>query len=81
MLEEESRTSDHTVGDSTNKGMDTIQIVGYTSQPQIRSVKFDGSNYLMWSKFVLIYIQGKDKEEYLTCEMVVPLRTNSRYRK
>lgn len=79
MLEEESRTSDQTVGDSTNKEMSIIQIVRDTSQPQIISVKFDGSNYLTWSKSVLIYIQGKDKEEYLTGEVVVPPWTDSCY--
>lgn len=81
MSEEDSRTSDQTVGDSTNEEMSTIHIVGDTSHPQITFVKFDGHNYLTWSKLVLIYIQGKDNEEYLTGEMVVLPRTNPHYRK
>lgn len=60
--------------------MGTLHIVGDTSQTQITTVKFDGNYYLTWFKFVLLYIQGKDKEEYLTGEMVVPPRTDPRYR-
>lgn len=69
------------MGESNNKELSTIQIVGDISQPQITTVKFDGNNYHMWFKSVLIYIQGKDKEEYLNGEMEIPPKTDTHYRK
>lgn len=43
----------------------------FTSNPQdvpnvlITTIKFDGTNYLAWSQSTLLYINGKDKEEYI----------------
>lgn len=51
-----------------------------SSHLPITTIKFDGSNYLTWSKSVLIYVQGKDKEEYLTSEMKIPDKSDSKYR-
>lgn len=45
------------------------------------TVKFDGSNYLTWSKSVLIFFQGNDKEGYLTSEIDVPPKDDPHYRK
>lgn len=36
------------------------------SQHQITTVKFNGNNYLSWSKSTPLYIKGKDNEDYLT---------------
>lgn len=69
------------VGDLSKSEVSHIQIIGDISQPQITTVKFDGNNYFTWSKSVLIYIQGKDKEEYLTSEMEIPSHSDPRYRK
>lgn len=44
-------------------------------------MKFNDSNYLTWSKSILIYIQGKDKLEYLTREKEMSSQSESSYRK
>lgn len=48
---------------------------------QVVTVKFDGSNYLTWSKSVLIFVQGKDKEDYLTGEIEASTKNDPCYRK
>lgn len=57
----------------------SFQINGDLTQPQITTVKFDGKNYLSWSKSVLIYLQGKDMEGYLTSEVEVPEKSDPQY--
>lgn len=44
-------------------------------------MEFDGNNYFIWSKLVLIYIKGIDKEEYMTGEMEIPSQCDPCYRK
>lgn len=48
---------------------------------KITTVKFDGTNYLAWSQSTLLYISGKDKENYILVEIVIPSVTDSKYRK
>lgn len=49
--------------------MDTLRgVVSEFPNAPITTIKFDGTNYLTWSKFVFIHIQGRDKKEYLTEE-------------
>lgn len=47
----------------------------------IITIKFDGTNYLIWSKSVLIHIESRDKEEYLTGEANKALREDPKYQK
>lgn len=47
---------------------------------QITIVKFDGTNYLAWSQFALLYINGKDKEKYILDDMSIP-SLKDQYRK
>lgn len=47
----------------------------------ITTVKFNGSNYLTWSKSVLIHVQGRDKEDYLTGEAKKPPKDDPKFRK
>lgn len=47
----------------------------------ITTIKFDGTNYLTWSKSVLIHIEGRDKEEYQTKDAKKLLREDPKYGK
>lgn len=47
----------------------------------ITTIKFNGTNYLTWSKSIIIHIQGRDKEEYLTGEAKKPSSEDPKYRK
>ncbi|GAV58382.1 UBN2_3 domain-containing protein [Cephalotus follicularis] len=42
--------------------------------------KFNGSNYHQWSHSVMIFICGKDKEDYITRTTVPPEESSARYR-
>lgn len=53
-------------------GGSNFQVLGNQSQVQITTVKLDGSNYLTWSKSMLIYIKRKDREDYLIGEVEIP---------
>lgn len=44
-------------------------------------MKLDETNYLTWSKFILIYIQGKDNEDYLMGKMEAPPKNDPQYMK
>lgn len=76
-----SQDSGPTTGESSKNDFSTIQASRDSSQAQITTVKFDGSNYLVWSKSVLIYIQGKDKEQYLIDEIEITEKTDPKFRK
>lgn len=69
-MAEVSQHSDTTLGDSSKTDGESFHIT--RDFIQITTVKFDGGNYLTWSKSVLIFIQGKDKEEYITSEAEIP---------
>ena len=43
--------------------------------------KLTGRNFLQWSKSMLIYIRGKDKDEYLTEGITKPAKEVAGYRK
>ncbi|KAI9191758.1 hypothetical protein LWI28_013061 [Acer negundo] len=43
-------------------------------------IKLDESNYSLWSKFVEIFIAGKDKYGFLTRESVNPATTSLNYK-
>lgn len=65
------------MGESSKSDMDNTPIDEDPSQFQITTMKFNGYNYLMWSKLVvIIYIQGKDKEEYLASENEISPKSN-----
>lgn len=75
-----SKTSDIPVGSGVME--DTMVLnLSDLSHSCITTVKFDSSNYLAWSKVVLIFIQGKDKEDYLTGEIDVPTSGDPKYKK
>ncbi|KAL5810881.1 hypothetical protein ACOSQ4_027449 [Xanthoceras sorbifolium] len=44
-------------------------------------IKLDGSKYHLWSKFVEIFVAGKDKYGFLTGESVKPATTSPTYRR
>ncbi|KAL5744782.1 hypothetical protein ACOSQ2_027898 [Xanthoceras sorbifolium] len=44
-------------------------------------IKLDGSNYHLWSKFVEIFVAGKDKYGFLTGESVKPTTISPTYRR
>lgn len=56
-------------------------IILETPNSMITTIKFDGTNYLTWSKSVLIHVEDKDKEEYLTGEAKKPPREDPKYSK
>lgn len=76
-----SQNSSNVLKTSNKSEGTSIQVVSDPSQEQATTVKFDSNNYLTWSKSVLIYIQGKYNEDYLTGEVEVPLKSDTRYRK
>lgn len=49
------------------------------SQLHITTMKFDGRNYLSWSKWALIYIEGRDKNDYLTGELEISTPEDPKY--
>lgn len=73
--------SGQTSGESSKGDKGSIRFTSDPSQIQITNVKFNVSHYLTWSKSVLIYVQGKDKEEYLTREIEMPLKSDTRSRR
>lgn len=50
---------------------DVGNVLGDSSQLQITTVKFDGSNYLTWFISTLVYIKGENKEDYLIGDLEV----------
>ena len=62
-----------TVTSNDHRGSDGsfLPITGY---------KLNGSNYLQWSQFVLMFIGSKDKDGYLTGEIVQPKSDDPRFR-
>lgn len=77
MCEEVNQPS-HEYGVS-NRG--TPKITLDLSQLQITTIKFEESNYLTWSKSTLIYIKGKDKEDYLIGAIKTPALDDPKYQK
>lgn len=69
------------LSESSQGDVGSTHIPGDPPHSQITIVKFDRSNYVTWSKSFLIYIQSRDKEDYLTGELVVFPKTDSRYQK
>lgn len=59
----------------------TPEISSDLSQLQITTMKFDGSNYLTQSKSALIYIKGKDNEDYLIGAIKTPALDDLKYQK
>ncbi|KAK0581709.1 hypothetical protein LWI29_017030 [Acer saccharum] len=72
-IEEESKTSSHIVPPLP-------PIYPHDNSSKIE-IKLDGSNYSLWSKFVEIFVAGKDKYGFLTGESVKPATTSSTYRR
>ncbi|KAK0605805.1 hypothetical protein LWI29_030908 [Acer saccharum] len=72
-IEEESETSSHIVPPLP-------PIYPHDNSSKIE-IKLDGSNYSLWSKFVEIFVAGKDKYGFLTGESVKPATTSSTYRR
>jgi len=59
-------------------GTHGVVVTEFPNTP-ITTVKFDGTNYLTWSKSIIIHVQGKDKEDYLTGEAKKPSKDNPRF--
>lgn len=51
------------------------------SNLQPTTVKFDGTNYLTWSRSIIIHIQDRDKEDYLASEAKQSSKDDPKYRK
>ncbi|KAL5829713.1 hypothetical protein ACOSQ3_019181 [Xanthoceras sorbifolium] len=57
----------------------SLQFIFMTTH--LRLVKLDGSNYHLWSKFVEIFVAGKDKYGFLIGESVKLATTSPTYRR
>lgn len=42
--------------------------------------RLNGNNYLQWSRFVLMFVRGRDKEQYLTGNPLPPDRSDSSFK-
>lgn len=63
-MSENNQKSKKTPSISNEGAVSYPHIVGDSSQVHMTTVKLGGSNYLTWSKSVLIFVQGKEKEKY-----------------
>lgn len=80
-MSEVNLNSSSTVGESSTSNGSSVLIPEDTSHIQISTIKFDGNNYITWSKLIHIFVQGRGKEEYLTNEVEIPPRIDPRYKK
>lgn len=72
MVEDHQKSNPPPIGETNTKEVETFPVAEELTTQQITTVKFDGNNYLTWSTSVLIYIEGKGKEDYLTGEVEKP---------
>lgn len=80
-MEEEHKKANPLEGEASTKGVKKFQVARELPTQRITTVKFDSSNYLTWSKSILIYIEGKGKENYLTMEIEKPNKKDNKYKK
>ncbi|RVW40691.1 Retrovirus-related Pol polyprotein from transposon TNT 1-94 [Vitis vinifera] len=52
-----------------------------TSHLPITAHKLNGQNYLQWSQSILMFIRGKEKDDYITGDSAAPETTASTYKK
>ncbi|XP_038709691.1 uncharacterized protein LOC120004410 [Tripterygium wilfordii] len=52
-----------------------------TSHLPITTHKLEGHNYLQWSQSILMFIRGKENDDYITGDAAVPEPTASTYKK
>ncbi|RVW71046.1 hypothetical protein CK203_057819 [Vitis vinifera] len=52
-----------------------------TSHLPITAHKLNGQNYLQWSQSILMFIRGKEKDDYITGASTAPETTASTYKK
>ncbi|RVW91107.1 hypothetical protein CK203_039906 [Vitis vinifera] len=52
-----------------------------TSHLPITAHKLNGQNYLQWSQSILMFIRGKEKDDYITGASAAPETTTSTYKK
>ncbi|RVW29262.1 Retrovirus-related Pol polyprotein from transposon TNT 1-94, partial [Vitis vinifera] len=52
-----------------------------TSHLPITTHKLNGQNYLQWSQSILMFIRGKEKDDYITGALAAPETTTSTYKK
>ncbi|RVW23954.1 Retrovirus-related Pol polyprotein from transposon TNT 1-94 [Vitis vinifera] len=52
-----------------------------TSHLPITAHKLNGQNYLQWSQSILMFIRGKEKDDYITGALAAPETTASTYKK
>ena len=52
-----------------------------TSHLPITAHKLNGQNYLQWSQSILMFIRGKEKDDYITGASAAPETTASTYKK
>ncbi|RVX00895.1 Retrovirus-related Pol polyprotein from transposon TNT 1-94 [Vitis vinifera] len=52
-----------------------------TSHLPITAHKLNGQNYLQWSQSILMFIRGKEKDDYITGALATPETTISTYKK
>ncbi|RVX17159.1 hypothetical protein CK203_003382 [Vitis vinifera] len=52
-----------------------------TSHLPITAHKLNGQNYLQWSQSILMFIWGKEKDDYITGASAAPETTASTYKK
>ncbi|KAL5741415.1 hypothetical protein ACOSP7_028147 [Xanthoceras sorbifolium] len=70
IVEDESDISSHMIPSTPT----LPSIYSHDNSSKIE-IKLDGSNYHLWSKFVEIFVAGKDKYGFLTGESVKPATT------
>ncbi|XP_024018974.1 uncharacterized protein LOC112090889 [Morus notabilis] len=66
-------TSSSEVTSASSGAVNPIQIDGFEAPfQQITSHKFNGQNFVQWSHSVMMFIEGKGKEDYLTGDAAQP---------
>ncbi|KAJ0093604.1 hypothetical protein Patl1_26521 [Pistacia atlantica] len=56
--------------------LNQTQAPNYDSSAQQIGIKFDGTNYALWSQIVEMYISGKDKLGYINGDLPQPQETD-----
>lgn len=81
IAEDHKKSKPQSVSKTSTKEVEVFPVARELIAQQITTVKFDGSNYLTWSKSVLIYIESKDIEYYLMREVEKPDKKNPKYQR
>ena len=78
MATNSSTSSNITIPSSTSLSSHQMET---SSHLPITAHKLNGQNYLQWSQSILMFIRGKEKDEYLTGASTAPESTASTYKR